>query len=68
MKDRNLTPQETRAVKIVFLLGGGLAVLGFAFKLLPEVPTLIFVAVSIPIIVFVRWRWGEAIDRWLLGG
>ena len=68
MKDRNLTPQETRVVKIVFLLGGGLAVLGwFALKLLPEVPTLIFVAVNIPIIVFVRWRWGKAIDRWLLG-
>ena len=68
IKDRNLTPQETRAVKIVFLLAGGLAALGFAFMLLPEVLTLIFLAVAIPIMVFVRWRWGEAIDRWLVGG
>ena len=35
MKDRNLTPQETRAVKIVFLAGGAAVGIGFLFNLLP---------------------------------
>ncbi len=68
MKDRNLTPQETRAVKIVFLAGGAAVGIGFVFNFLPWEYTLIFLVVTTPVGVFVRWRWGEAIDRWLLGG
>lgn len=59
-------PAQRRAVKIVFLRAGvGLGV-GFLFSLLTWAYT--FLAVTIPLGAFVRWRWGEAIDRWLLGG
>ena len=67
MKDRKLTPQETRAVKIVLLAGGAALGIGFLFNLLPWVYTFLFLAVTTPLGAFVRWRWGEAIERWLLG-
>ncbi|MYI05989.1 MAG: diacylglycerol kinase [Gemmatimonadetes bacterium] len=61
-------PKERRAIKIVFLLVACVLPIGFMFNFLPWEYTLIFLAVTTPLGAFVRWRWGEAIDRWLLGG
>ena len=60
--------KEWRTIKIVALLAGVGLFIGFAFNFLPWEYTLIFVVVTTPVGVFVRRRWGEAIDRWLLGG
>ena len=60
--------KEWRAIKIVFLLLAGAGCIAFPLFLLPEVYTVIYVAVVTPVGLFVRWRWGEKIDRWLLGG
>ena len=59
--------KERRTIKIVFLLAGVGLPIGFAFNFLPWEYTLIFVVVTTPVGVFVRRRWGEAIDRWLRG-
>lgn len=53
---------------VIVLLLTGASGIGLVLYLLPWAYTLIFVALVIPIMAFVRWRWGEAIDRWLLGG
>ncbi len=54
------------------LLVGGLAglvigSLGFVLPTLSIEVTLISLAVGITVVVFVRWRWGETIDRWFRG-
>ena len=61
-------PVQRRGIIIIVLLLTGASGIGLVLYLLPWAYTLIFVALVIPIMAFVRWRWGEAIDRWLLGG
>ncbi|MYA21207.1 MAG: hypothetical protein F4Z25_13445 [Chloroflexi bacterium] len=61
-------PVQRRAIMVIVLLLTGASGIGLVLYLLPWAYTLIFVALVIPIMAFVRWRWGEAIDRWLLGG
>ena len=60
-------PAQRRAIKIVFLFAGVGIGVGFLFNLLPLVYTFIFLAVVIPLGAVVRWRWCEAIDRWMHG-
>lgn len=58
-------PAQRRTLKIVFLCAGVGGGIGFVLIFLPLVYTFLFLAVVIPLGAVVRWRWGEAIDRWM---